>query len=178
MLPFCTVPPWHVKHFLTNMGNFTTCTSRFPLCWTQSTYRSRVEIGGECICPLSWSVRPPLYVMVDITEYTMWQRPLSGVRTIMMEKLAWVGVGGWCTPTPFHNIYHHGQSCSVCSSWEGRYTLPLFLLYPNILCGIYSERGWACTPHPDQAGLIFPPWWNVRQKVAISTLCVLCGAEC
>ncbi len=27
--------------------------------------------------------------------------------------------------------------------------------------------------HPHQTGPIFPSWWNVRQKVAIATLCVL-----
>ncbi len=37
--------------------------------------------------------------------------------------------------------------------------------------------GWACTPHPHQAGLFFPSWWNVSQKVAIATLCVLCGLD-
>jgi hypothetical protein len=30
-------------------------------------------------------------------------------------------------------------------------------------------------PHPHQAGLILPLRWNVRQKMAIATLCVLCG---
>ncbi len=28
--------------------------------------------------------------------------------------------------------------------------------------GRYSERGWACTNHTDQPGLIFLPWWNVE----------------
>ncbi len=46
--------------------------------------------------------------------------------------------GGGCTPSPFHSIYHHDQSCGVRSSWEGRYrTLPLFLLYPFLLCDWY-----------------------------------------
>jgi hypothetical protein len=37
----------------------------------------------------------------------------SGVHSIMMEKLAQAGEGRGCTPTPFHYIYHHVQSCSV-----------------------------------------------------------------
>ncbi len=37
--------------------------------------------------------------------------------------------------------------------------------------GRYSERGWACIPHPHQPGLIFPSWWNVRQKWSLP-LCV------
>jgi hypothetical protein len=40
--------------------------------------------------------------------------------------------------------------------------------------GKYSERVWTCTPHPHQPGLIFSSFWNVRQKVAVATLCVLC----
>ncbi len=34
-------------------------------------------------------------------------------------------------------------------------------------------RGWVCTPHPHQRGLILPSWWNVRQKAAVATLCTL-----
>jgi hypothetical protein len=37
--------------------------------------------------------------------------------------------GRGCTLSPFHSLYHHEQSCSVRSSWEGGYT-PQFLLYP------------------------------------------------
>jgi hypothetical protein len=36
--------------------------------------------------------------------------------------------------------------------------------------GKYSERGWACTPHFHQPGIILPSWWNVRQKAAVATL--------
>jgi hypothetical protein len=60
-----------------------------------------------------------------IHRHTEWQRPLSGVHSIMMEKIAKAGEGGECTPTPFHYIYHHVQSCSVLSSWVGRYTHPI-----------------------------------------------------
>ncbi len=60
--------------------------------------------------------------------HTEWQRPLSGVYSIMMETLAQAGEGGGCTPTPFHCIYHHVQSCGVRSSWEGRYTPPISTL--------------------------------------------------
>jgi hypothetical protein len=42
----------------------------------------------------------------------------------------------------------------------------------------YSERGWACksrasSMHPHQPRC-FPSQWNVLQKAAIATLCVLC----
>ncbi len=39
--------------------------------------------------------------------------------------------------------------------------------------GKCSERGWACTPHPQEPGLILPSWWNVHQKTAVTTLCTL-----
>ncbi len=44
-------------------------------------------------------------------------------------------VGSLCTPSPFHYIYHHIQSCSVRSSWEGRYTPPISPLPLYVLCG-------------------------------------------
>ncbi len=39
--------------------------------------------------------------------------------------------------------------------------------------GKCNERGWACTPHPHQPGLILPSSLNVRQKAAVATLCTL-----
>ncbi len=39
--------------------------------------------------------------------------------------------------------------------------------------GKCNGRGWACTPHPYQPGLILPSWWNVRQKADVTTLCTL-----
>ena len=48
--------------------------------------------------------------------HTEWQRPLSGVHSIMMEQLAQAGEDGECTPAHFQFIYHHIQSCSVRSS--------------------------------------------------------------
>ncbi len=54
----------------------------------------------------------------------------------MMEKLAQADEGGGYTPAPFHSIYHHVQSFSVRSSWEGMQnadTFILFHLYPYVL---------------------------------------------
>ncbi len=42
--------------------------------------------------------------------------------------------GGGCTHYPFHSIYHHEQSYSIHSSWEGRYTPPL------TLCSLWSRH--------------------------------------
>ncbi len=40
-----------------------------------------------------------------------------------------------------------------------------------------SEKGWACTPHPHQPGLILLSWWNVwvYARKRLLQLCVLCG---
>ncbi len=65
--------------------------------------------------------------------------PLSGVHSIMMEKSSQAGEGGECTPSPFHFIYHHKQSCGVRSSRQGRYTLPISPLPRYVLCD-YSDK--------------------------------------
>ncbi len=59
------------------------------------------------------------------------QCPFSSVHSIMMEKSAQPGEGGGCT---IHYIYHHVQSWSVRSSWEGRY----ILLYPYMYSVVLS----------------------------------------
>ncbi len=74
--------------------------------------------------------------------HTEWQPTPSGVHSIVMEKLAQASEGGGCTYTSFHYSYHYVQSCSLRSSWEGRYAhYPLFIstniLY--VLCGPSSE---------------------------------------
>ncbi len=44
---------------------------------------------------------------------------------------------GACTPSPFHSIYHHQQSCGVRSSWEGRYMYsPYFSCTP--ICTLWT----------------------------------------
>ncbi len=70
---------------------------------------------------------------------------------------------------------------TVSALWAGAYTATLYVVIEWKGVGVHpslSERGWACTPHPHQPGLIFPSWWNIRQKSAIATLCVLCAQHC
>jgi hypothetical protein len=50
------------------------------------------------------------------TEYTEWQRPLSDVHSIMMEKLVQAGKVGGCMPNSCHLIYHNIRNCGVRSS--------------------------------------------------------------
>jgi hypothetical protein len=57
-----------------------------------------------------------LYTPLALRVHTEWQRPLSGVYSIMMEKLAHAGEGGGFTPIPFRYSYHYVQSFSVHSS--------------------------------------------------------------
>jgi hypothetical protein len=64
---------------------------------------------------------------------------MGGVRSIMTEKSALAAEGGGCTHTPFHSSYHHVQSCSVRSSWEGRYT-PTISSYPYMYSVVDGRR--------------------------------------
>jgi hypothetical protein len=73
--------------------------------------------------------------------------PLSGVHSILMEKLAHPNEGGGCMPTPFHYNYYHQQSCGLRSSWEGRYTTPISTLPLWVLCGIIAVHGHLCPTH-------------------------------
>jgi hypothetical protein len=67
---------------------------------------------------------------------TEWQWPLSGVHSITMEKSAQPGEGGGARQPPFTiSTGHHGQSCGVRSSWEGRYTPLISTLHLHVLCG-------------------------------------------
>jgi hypothetical protein len=47
----------------------------------------------------------------------------------------------WCTPSPFHYIFHHVQSCGVpyVPAKGGRYTHPLFLLYPFMYSAVSPQ---------------------------------------
>jgi hypothetical protein len=63
-----------------------------------------------------------------------WQRPLSGVHSIMMEKLAQAGEGGGVhahpPPRPTFTISTITSKVVVYAPAERADTLPLFLLYP------------------------------------------------
>ncbi len=83
-----------------------------------------------------------------------WQWPLSGVHPIMMEKLAQPGEGRvWCTPTPFHCIYHHVESCGVCFSSEGRYTNLISALPLYVLCGFICRPSDLTLSNSKNAGI-------------------------
>ncbi len=83
--------------------------------------------------------------------HTEWQRPLSGVHSSMIEKLAQAGEGEGARPPPCHYSYH-----AVYAPAEKADTLTLFHLYPYVLCGqgcvwgrVWSDRcGWCRVPGP------------------------------
>jgi hypothetical protein len=102
-----------------------------------------VKIGnpGECFCHWAFITHQKQHggKRDHHRVHTEWQRPLSGVRFIMMEKLAQSGDiwGCMARPNPFHYIYHHVRSCGARSSWEGRYTPPFSNLPLYVLCGYH-----------------------------------------
>ncbi len=81
------------------------------------------------------SSRDIVYCLKFHRVHTEWQRPRSGVHSILIEKSALAGEGGGFTPTPFHSIYHHGQSCwcTLQLKWQIHsfyfYSIPLYVLY-------------------------------------------------
>jgi hypothetical protein len=59
----------------------------------------------------------------------------------MMEKLAQAGEGGGMHAHALHSIYHHVQSCSVRSSWEGLIYPPYFISIPMYSLGLGNSSG-------------------------------------
>ncbi len=70
----------------------------------------------KCMSPLDYCSIFYLFYGPNHRVHKEWQLPLTGVHSIMVEKLAQPGGGEGCTPTLFHPIYHHLQSCGVCCS--------------------------------------------------------------
>ncbi len=94
----------------------------------------------------------------------------------MMEKLAQAGRGRGCTPTPFHYIYHHVQSCESCgvrSSWVDKYTPPISTPPLFVLCSIHCiENNAHSLSHIVNFTVIpntlLPPLVNARQLITRS----------
>ncbi len=110
----CHTPWWLFPPFFTRRRNF----------------RRDVTLLGTCTrCEAPHGKR---------VENTEWQRPIFW-RTFHHDGNicpGWWGGGGACPlPTPFYYSYHHTQSCSVRSSWVGRYTHYVSSLPIYVLCG-------------------------------------------
>ncbi len=69
----------------------------------------------------------------DHRVHTEWQRPLSGLHS-MMEKLAQASEGGGARPPPF-SIFTITCKVAVSALDERADILPLFHLYLYVLCG-------------------------------------------
>ncbi len=76
---------------------------------------SRLNTGVNCL--------------YDHRVHTEWQLPLSGVHSIIMEKLSQPGEGGGCSPPPF-TISNITYKVVVYAPAERADILPLFQLYP------------------------------------------------
>ncbi len=76
------------------------------------------------------------------------------------------GWWGWrrCTPAPFHFIYHHVQSCSVRSSWVGKYTHPISSLPIHVLCGNIYLSPFPCPLFLLSGGNTFMVQYRIRAK--------------
>ncbi len=75
--------------------------------------------------------------------HTEWQSPLSGVHSIMMEKLAWPGEGGECTAhPPSFTIFIITFKVVVYASAEraDMYIILLFLLYPYMYSVVHCKQ--------------------------------------
>jgi hypothetical protein len=95
-----------------------------PLVTTQQDWRDI----ATCILPY----RPcPLLSGYNYRVHTEWQLSLSGVHSVMMEKLAQTGEGWACTPTPFI-ISTITYKVVLYAPAERADTLPLF--YSTPLC--------------------------------------------
>jgi hypothetical protein len=70
----------------------------------------------------------------EVAVHIEWHLPLSGVHSMMMEKLA--QPGGGCMPTPPHSIYTITYKVVVYASAERTDTLPRFYSILYVLCGM------------------------------------------
>jgi hypothetical protein len=114
------------------------------------------------------------------TEYREWQRPLSGVHSIMMVKSAQPGEVGGCTPSPFPSTYTTSKVV-VCALAERADTLPLFLLYPYMYCTLWccpypipsSCRLWCCAPLSCRLFPMLMPTYCLKGRPLKTTLWVM-----
>ncbi len=87
--------------------------------WQVSTQRRRYWTTTNTVREATTDER----VQID------WQRPLSGLHSIVMVHSAQPGEGGGCTTFLFYSIYHHEQNIVAVYAPAGRVdTLLLFLL--------------------------------------------------
>ncbi len=101
--------------------------------------KARIWFEYECPCnhiQYCGILRLMCYYSLPHRVYTEWQWPLSGVHSIMMEKLGQPGEGGGggCTPIPFSYIYHHVQSwCTLLQRGQVHSTY----FYSTPICTLY-----------------------------------------
>jgi hypothetical protein len=101
-------------------------------------------VGGMIHLKRSFYITP---IFGDILLYcsdhrlqTEWQRPLSGVHSIMREKLTQACEGGDARPPPF-TISTITCKVAVYAPAKRTDTLPLFNLYPTLMYSVVRTTG-------------------------------------
>ncbi len=96
--------------------------------------------SGEFLLSARWRLQGTLLYfggggtgVSDHRAHTEWQLTLSGVHSIMMEKLAQAGKGGGSRPHPF-TIVTITYKVAVYAPAEWADALTLFHLYQYIVC--------------------------------------------
>ncbi len=89
----------------------------------------------------------------DHTVHTEWQLPLSGVHSIMMEKLAQSSEGGGARPSPFtiSTITYKVVTYAPAKSAD---TLSLLLLYPCMYSVIKTTTAKNCRCNVVEYGIL------------------------
>jgi hypothetical protein len=78
--------------------------------------------------------------------HTEWQPPLSGVHSIMMEKLATAGMVGGARSPPFTTFnIPHKVTVYAPSDWADTLTLFHLYRYMYVLCGYAQKPQRNCT---------------------------------
>ncbi len=83
-----------------------------------------------------WDILEDKHSGKENRVHTEWQWPLYGMHDGKISLAWWGRGGGGERPPPFAiSIIMYKVSCSVRSSWEGRYTLPISTLPLYVLSG-------------------------------------------
>ncbi len=96
--------------------------------------------GGVKLVCMCESIHYRVTVRLHHRVHTEWQRPLSGVHCIMMEKLA-QGSWGWEGCTPPLSLYLQSRAKLQCTlQLRGQLHSPYFISTLYLLCGLHDNQ--------------------------------------
>jgi hypothetical protein len=107
---------------------------------------------------------------------------------LSFREKKYIGLSVQCTnihcTVSVHNVqclystYSRFRWCETQVTYRGRGEIGGVYLPSQLeLVMVDRVKGEGVRPLPHQTRLILPSWWNVRQKVAIATLCALCEVK-